>query len=86
MSEVESVADRVRALVFHQMRLRPTQSWDGNLETMPPFDSLDYMELVFLVEDEFRVELPDGIAHSFKKPSDFVKWLEAQEGKKADGN
>lgn len=41
-------------------------------------DSLDAVEIMMALEDEFSVEIPDEAAESFKNIGDIVKYVEAK--------
>ena len=40
-------------------------------------DSLDAVEIIMALEDEFGVEIPDTEAENFKSIGDIVKYIEA---------
>lgn len=40
-------------------------------------DSLDAVEIIMALEDEFSVEIPDTEAENFKSIGDIVKFIEA---------
>jgi acyl carrier protein len=40
--------------------------------TMPDLDSLDQVELVMFVEDEFDIELPESVSHPLRTIAQFV--------------
>ena len=40
-------------------------------------DSLDAVEIILGVEEEFGIEIPDEVAENFTKVSDIVKYVEA---------
>lgn len=40
-------------------------------------DSLDAVEIIMALEDEFGVEIPDSEAEKFKSIGDIVKFIEA---------
>ncbi len=40
-------------------------------------DSLDAVEIVMSIEDEFGIEIPDEDAESFKNVGDIVNYIEA---------
>ncbi|MGL6105372.1 acyl carrier protein [Romboutsia sp.] len=40
-------------------------------------DSLDAVEIIMALEDEFNVEIPDAEAEKFKSIGDIVKYVEA---------
>jgi acyl carrier protein len=39
-------------------------------------DSLDAVEIILGVEDEYGIEIPDEVAENFTKVSDIVKYVE----------
>lgn len=45
-------------------------------------DSLDFVELVFDVGDEFNIEIPDEDAEKFKTVGDVVKYVEGKQSNK----
>ena len=44
-------------------------------------DSLDIVELVMAVEEDFEVEIPDETAADFKTVGDVVRWIDARKAK-----
>ena len=42
-------------------------------------DSLDAVEIIMALEDEFGIEIPDTEAENFKSIGDIVKYIEANE-------
>ncbi|GAB6088273.1 acyl carrier protein [Alkaliphilus crotonatoxidans] len=55
--------------------ITPTTSLMGDLEA----DSLDAVEIIMAIEDEFGVEIPDDEAEKFKNIGDIVKYVEANQ-------
>lgn len=41
-------------------------------------DSLDAVEIIMALEDEFEIEIPDEDAENFKSIGDIVTYIEAQ--------
>lgn len=41
-------------------------------------DSLDAVEIMMALEDEFEIEVPDDVAEGFKNIGDIVKYLESK--------
>ena len=50
---------------------------ETNLEEDLGADSLDAVEIIMAVEDEFEVEIPDNIAEELKVISEIVTYLES---------
>ncbi len=41
-------------------------------------DSLDAVEIMMALEDEFEIEVPDEVAEGFKNIGDIVKYVESK--------
>ncbi len=41
-------------------------------------DSLDAVEIMMSLEDEFEIDVPDEVAESFKNIGDIVKYVESK--------
>ncbi|MDR7484217.1 MAG: acyl carrier protein [Armatimonadota bacterium] len=73
-----SVFDRVKARVAHQLGIEedsigPESSFVEDLGA----DSLDVVELVMALEDEFKIEIPDDQAEKIVTVGDAVAFIEA---------
>lgn len=55
-------------------QIKPTTSFVDDLN----LDSLDIVELLMKMEDEFGVEIPEEDAEALKNVEDIVKYLEAK--------
>lgn len=55
-------------------KIRPTSSFEADLGA----DSLDRVELVMDLEDEFKIEIPDNAAEKITKVEDAVRFIEEQ--------
>jgi NADH dehydrogenase (ubiquinone) 1 alpha/beta subcomplex 1 len=72
------VADRVCAVVtnFEKVpadKVSPSASFQSDLG----LDSLDTVELVMAIEEEFAIEIPDADADKILSCSDAIKYLES---------
>lgn len=72
------VLDKVKELIAEQLDVDPsliTEETDfmKDLEA----DSLDAVEIILGVEDEYGIEIPDEVAENFTKVGDIVKYIEA---------
>ncbi|MCT4585054.1 MAG: acyl carrier protein [Peptostreptococcaceae bacterium] len=71
--------EKVRDIIVDQLGLdngdevTPTTSLINDLEA----DSLDAVEIMMAVEDEFDIEVPDEEAEKFQNIGDIVKFIEA---------
>ncbi|MBB6217810.1 acyl carrier protein [Anaerosolibacter carboniphilus] len=72
------VFDKVVEIIAEQLGLDSTE--DITLETSLmkdlEADSLDAVEIIMALEDEFSVEIPDEDAEKFKNIGDIAKYIE----------
>ncbi|MBP8951267.1 MAG: acyl carrier protein [Armatimonadetes bacterium] len=66
----------VRELSVPESKVTENASFDGDLSA----DSLDVVELVMALEDEFDVEIPEEDAEKIQTVGDAVRYLEAKLG------
>ena len=72
------VFQKVKEIIAEQLGLEDvaviqrTTSLMGDLEA----DSLDAVEIIMAIEDEFSVEIPDEEAEGFKNIGDIVDYVE----------
>jgi acyl carrier protein len=62
----------VRELSVAESKVTESASFDGDLSA----DSLDVVELVMALEDEFDVEIPEEDAEKIRTVGDAVRYLE----------
>ncbi len=71
--------DKVKEIIIDQLGLdadreiKPATSLMGDLEA----DSLDAVEIIMALEDEFDIEIPDEDAEKFKNIGDIAGYIEA---------
>lgn len=71
-----SVADRVRAIIVEQLGVNEDQVNDeASFQEDLGADSLDQVELVLALEEEFGVEIPDEDAEKIHNVGDAVKYI-----------
>ena len=75
----EAVADRVRAIIAEQLGVKLEEVTDSAsfVEDLGA-DSLDTVELVMALEEEFGIEIPDEDAEKMGSVGDAVKYIEAK--------
>ncbi len=78
-----SVSEKVKAIIVEQLGAKPEEvtpsaSFVNDLGA----DSLDTVELVMALEEEFGVEIPDEDAEKIATVEDAIKYIE----KKSTGN
>ncbi|WP_432407190.1 acyl carrier protein [Wukongibacter sp. M2B1] len=72
------VFNKVKEIIIDQLGLDPdTQvTMETSLVSDLEADSLDAVEVIMAIEDEFDVEIPDEDAEDFKNIGDIVKYVE----------
>lgn len=79
-----SVEEKVRSIIAEQLGVKPEEvtpqaSFIDDLGA----DSLDTVELVMALEEEFGIEIPDEEAEKLVKVGDAIKYIEEKAGQKA---
>ena len=80
---MEPVADRVKKIIVDQLGVEeetvtPEASFVDDLGA----DSLDPVELVMALEEEFGVEIPDEDAEKITRVKEAIDYIEKHSGKK----
>ena len=80
----EAVADRVRAIIAEQLGVKLEEVTDAAsfIEDLGA-DSLDTVELVMALEEEFGIEIPDEEAEKLVSVGDAIKYIEEKAGQKS---
>jgi len=75
----EAVADRVRAIIAEQLGVKLEEVTDAAsfIEDLGA-DSLDTVELVMALEEEFGIEIPDEDAEKMASVGDAIKYIESK--------
>lgn len=72
------VFDKVKKLIVEQLDVEPESiTMDTDFMKDLEADSLDAVEIILGVEDEYGIEIPDDVAENFTKVSDIVSYIEA---------
>ncbi len=76
-SEVKMLFDKIREIIVEQLAVEPEEiSLDTNLIKDLSADSLDAVEIIMAIEDEYNIEIPDEVAEEFKTVGDIVRYVE----------
>jgi acyl carrier protein len=76
-----STADRVKEIIVEQLGVNPDQVVsDAKFVEDLGADSLDTVELVMALEEEFDAEIPDEEAEKLTTVGDAVKYVESMQG------
>ncbi len=72
------VFDKVRAIICEQLDIdEDSVTMDSNIMDDLDADSLDVVDIVMSLQDEFDVEIPDEEVENISTVGDLVKFLEA---------
>jgi acyl carrier protein len=80
MATPEEVAERVKAIIVDQLgvsleEVTPTASFIEDLGA----DSLDIVELIMALEEEYDMEIPDEDAEKIQTVDDVVKYIQGKQ-------
>lgn len=72
------VFEKIKALIVEQLDVDESQvTMDTDFMKDLEADSLDAVEIILGVEEEYGIEIPDDVAENFTKVSDIVSYVEA---------
>ena len=79
--------DKVKEIVSEGLGISIKEITDcGNLFEEYGADSLDIVEIVMVLEEDFKIEIPDCKAENFKTVNDIVKFVNGKQGKGIEEN
>lgn len=79
-----SLQDKVRAIIAEQLGVKPEEvTPQAKFIDDLGADSLDTVELVMALEEEFGIEIPDEEAEKLVTVGDAIKYIEEKAGQKA---
>lgn len=71
------VFERIREIICDQLDLEEDKvTMDSNIMEDFEADSLDVVDLVMSIEDEFGLEVPDDQIENFRTVGDVVRYIE----------
>jgi acyl carrier protein len=80
MSAEKSIEQRVKAIITEQLGVNPDQvTPDAKFIEDLGADSLDTVELVMALEEEFGQEIPDEEAEKLQSVGDVIKYIEEKQ-------
>ena len=72
------VFEKIQALIVEQLDVDASMvTMDTDFMEDLEADSLDAVEIILGVEEEYGIEIPDDIAENFTKVGDIVKYVDA---------
>ena len=76
----KSIEERVKKIIVDQLGVKPEQvTADAKFIEDLGADSLDTVELVMALEEEFGNEIPDEQAEKLQSVGDVIKYIEDQQ-------
>lgn len=76
---MSTIAEKVKQLVVDQLSVSPDQVTDDARFTEDlNADSLDLVELIMALEEEFGADIPDEEAEKLKTVGDAIKFIESK--------
>lgn len=71
------IYEKVKEIIADQLEIESdTINYDSSLHDDLDADSLDAVDIIMTLEDEFGVEIPDEEAERFQTVADIVKFIE----------
>lgn len=73
------IFEKVKDIIIEQLQVDESEvTMDTNLMKDLSADSLDAVEIIMAIEDEFDIEVPDEDAEKFQTVSDIVNYVESR--------
>ena len=73
--------EKIQQIIVEQLDIEPDEiTLESNLIKDLEADSLDAVEIVTAIEDEFDIEIPDEKAEEFTTVGSIVEYVESQIG------
>lgn len=80
MSTVDTVEDRVKKVVVEQLDIKPEEAtMEASFVDDLGADSLDTVELVMALEEEFDIEIPDEEAEKIRTIQQAVDYIKKRQ-------
>lgn len=78
---MSTIAEKVKKIVVDQLAVPEDQvTEDARFIEDLNADSLDQVELIMALEEEFNSDIPDEEAEKLKTVGDAIKYIESQKG------
>lgn len=73
------IIDKIKAIIVEQLNVDPGEiKPETNLMKDLEADSLDAVEIILAIEDEYGIEIPDDDAEQFQTVGDLVNYVESR--------
>lgn len=71
------IFDKIKAIIVEQLQVEEDEiTMETNLMKDLSADSLDAVEIIMAIEDEYGIEIPDEEAEKIQTVADLVKYVE----------
>ncbi|MBQ8589138.1 MAG: acyl carrier protein [Firmicutes bacterium] len=71
------VFDKIKEIIIEQLNVEEDDiTMDTHLMKDLEADSLDAVEIIMAIEDEYGIEIPDEVAEKFQTVGDLVHYVE----------
>ncbi|MBR3183234.1 MAG: acyl carrier protein [Firmicutes bacterium] len=71
------VFDKIKEIIIEQLQVEESEiTMDTNLMKDLSADSLDAVEIIMAIEDEYGIEIPDEEAETTQTVADLVRFVE----------
>ena len=71
------IFDEINDIIIDQLQVEESEvTMDTNLMKDLSADSLDAVEIIMAIEEEYGIEIPDEDAETFQTVGDLVKYVE----------
>jgi len=82
---MSTIAEKVKGIVVKQLAVAEDQvTEDARFIEDLNADSLDQVELIMALEEEFNSDIPDEEAETLKTVGDAIKYIEKKQGEAAE--
>ena len=72
--------EKIKSIIVEQLGVEETMvTLDTNLMKDLEADSLDAVEIIMAIEDEYGIEIPDDEAEKFQSVRDLVEYVDKSE-------
>ncbi len=73
------ILEKIKAIIVEQLNVDPGEiKPETNLMKDLEADSLDAVEIILAIEDEYGIEIPDDDAEQFQTVGDLVNYVESR--------
>ncbi|HAY13850.1 MAG TPA: acyl carrier protein [Fimbriimonadaceae bacterium] len=76
----ENILDRVKKVVKEELNVQDEVSESASFTDDLGADSLDVVELVMAIEEEFGIDVPDEDTQGLKTVQDVVDYIKSKQG------